>query len=194
MRVVDPCNLRLDGATVSLVPLSITHLPDLLRHAADPALWQWWIRKPPLDEATMRAEIELALTQQGRDERIPFAIVQRVSGEGIGSTSYLARDVRNRSVEIGATWLGSAFHGGHINRECKELLIAHAFANFAVKRVVLQTDALNLRSRRAIEKLGARLDGILREDKIVWDGRIRSSAVYSILHREWCVAASPSPA
>ena len=194
MRVADPYNLRLEGATVSLVPLSITHLPDLLRHAADPSLWQWWIRKPPLDEVTMRAEIELALAAQDRDERIPFAIVQRASGEGIGTTSYLARDVRNRSVEIGATWLGTAFQGGHVNRECKELLIGHAIANFDVNRVVLQTDALNLRSRLAIEKLGAQLDGILREDKVVWDGRLRSSAVYSILRSEWRVATSPAPA
>ena len=192
MGVVDPYSLRLEGATVLLVPLSITHLPDLLRHAADPSLWQWWIRKPPLDEATMRTEIELALAARDCGERIPFAIVQRASDECIGSTSYLARDVRNCSVEIGATWLGTAFHGGHINRECKEMLIAHAFVNFDVKRVVLQTDALNLRSRRAIEKLGAQLDGILREDKVVWDGRLRSSAVYSILHREWCGAALPS--
>jgi RimJ/RimL family protein N-acetyltransferase len=181
----DAHDIRLEGPTVSLVPLSPAHLADLTRHGRDPALWRWWVRAPPLDEATMRQEIALALMLKARGERIPFAILQRASGEHIGSTSYLALDSTHQSVEIGATWLARAFHGGTVNRECKELLLAHAFTRLAINRVVLQTDALNLRSRRAIEKLGARLEGILREDKIVWDGRVRSSAVYSILRAEW---------
>ncbi len=184
--------LRLDGTTVSLVPLARAHLADLSRGGADPDLWQWWIRKPPLDETGMRGEIELALALQTRRERIPFAILHRTFGACIGSTSYLSLDLRNRSIEIGATWIATAFQGGKVNLECKNLLIDHAFTHCNVNRVVLQTDALNIRSRKAIEKLGARLDGILREDKIVWDGRVRSSAVYSILRREWRTADSLS--
>ncbi len=81
--------------------------------------------------------------------------------------------------------MGLPFHRTGVNRECKELLLTHAFEDLRMNRVVLQTDALNLRSRGAIEKLGAKFEGVLREDKIVWDGRKRSSAIYSILRSEW---------
>lgn len=183
--LADFATLRLDGALVSLVPLDLSHLDDFARHANDPTLWTWWVRTPPLDRDGMRREIDLALALKARGDRLPFAIVQRADGRAVGSTSYLAYDARHRSVEIGATWLAAACHGGAVNRACKELLIEHAFGAMEVNRVVLQTDALNLRSRRAIEKLGARLDGVMREDRVVWDGRVRSSAIYSILRSEW---------
>jgi len=181
----DWADLHLDGATVSLVPLTLSHLPDLARHGSDPALWTWWIREPPVDPDRMQREIELALNLKSRGERLPFGILHRESNACIGTTSYLAFDARHRSVEIGATWLATAYQGGTVNRECKALLLAHAFERLGVHRVVLQTDALNRRSRRAIEKLGAQLDGVLRDDRIVWDGRVRSSAVYSLLRAEW---------
>jgi RimJ/RimL family protein N-acetyltransferase len=133
----------------------------------------------------MRAEVELALEQHKNGQRIPFSIFHLARNEHVGSTSLLHVDRVHRSLEIGATWLASTFHGTGVNRECKALLLAHAFNDLGMNRVVLQTDALNLRSRRAIEKLGAKLDGIMREDRIAWDGRVRSSAIYSILRSEW---------
>ena len=173
------------GTTIALVPLSLDHLSDFLRYSGDPTLWTWWLRKPPVDADTMRSEITAALEQQKIGVRIPFAILHLDRKEHIGSTSLLNVDGDHRSLEIGSTWLASPFHKSGINGECKELLLAYAFTELGMHRVVLQTDDLNTRSRRAIEKLGAKLDGILREDKITWNGRVRSSAVYSILKSEW---------
>ena len=173
------------GEAVALVPLSLDHLGDFLRHSNDPALWTWWLRKPPIDAHTMRSEIASALEQEKSGVRRPFAILHLGRNEHIGSTSLWRIDPVHRSVEIGSTWLGSAFHNCGINRECKKLLLTHAFTELGMNRVMLQTDELNQRSRRAIEKLGAKLDGVWREDKITWNGRVRSSAVYSILRSEW---------
>lgn len=185
MTLHDLATLELSSPAVTLVPLSLAHLADCVRGADDPTLWTWWVREPPRGDAGMRREIELALALKARGTRLPFAIVHGRDGTCIGSTSYLAYEPDHRSIEIGATWLASEHHGTGINRECKRLMIDFAFGRLGVNRVVLQTDALNLRSRRAIEKLGAHLDGVLREDRVVWDGRVRSSAVYSLLRAEW---------
>ncbi|MCC5839992.1 MAG: GNAT family N-acetyltransferase [Opitutales bacterium] len=171
--------------TLSLVPLSLRHVDDFVRYCGEPSLWTWWLRKPPLDAEGMRNEVERALAQQKSGHRTPFAIFHRERAEHIGSTSLWDVDNEHRSVEIGSTWLALPFHGTGVNRECKELLLTYAFDELRMNRVVFQTDELNLRSRRAIEKLGAKLDGVMREDKIVWDGRLRSSAMYSILRSEW---------
>ncbi len=179
------------GQTISLVPLSLDHVGDFVRHSGDASLWTWWLRKPPVDAEGMRSEVEFALSQQKSGVRVPYSIYHHARNEHIGSTSLWHIDPVNRSLEIGATWLGSSFHRSGVNRECKDLLLTHAFIDLGMNRVVLQTDALNLRSRGAIEKLGAKLDGIMREDKIVWDGRVRSSAIYSILRNEW-MAHRPS--
>lgn len=173
------------AASVSLVPLSLAHVDDLARHSGDASLWTWWLRKPPLDSDGMRREVELALAEQRNGERVPFSIFHRARKEHIGSTSLWDIDRVNLSLEIGSTWLATPFHRSGVNRECKELLFAYAFEELKMNRVVLQTDELNARSRRAIEKLGARFEGIAREDRVVWDGRVRSSAIYSLLRSEW---------
>ena len=173
------------GITIALVPLSIEHVDDFLKHSSDPTLWTWWLRKPPIDAATMRSDVEFALIQQKSGLRIPFSIFHLGRKEHIGSTSLWQVDTTHRSLEIGFTWLGAAFHGTGINQECKSLLLAYSFLELGMNRVSLQTDELNQRSRRAIEKLGAKLDGVLREDKVAWNGRVRSSVIYSILRSEW---------
>ena len=177
------------GATVSLVPLSLNHLADLLVYSREPELWTWWLRRPPMDEPAMRAEIDLALRQEASGERIPFAVYHQARKEHIGSTSLWHIDPVQGSLEIGSTWLGLPFHRSGINRECKALLLRHAFVDLGMDRVVLQTDELNLRSRRAIEQIGGKLEGILRQDKVAWDGRVRSSVVYSIVPSQWLTAA-----
>jgi RimJ/RimL family protein N-acetyltransferase len=173
------------GASVSLVPLSLAHLDDFLRYSGDASLWTWWLRQPPIDSEGMRREVELALAQQRNGQRVPFAIFHHARREHIGSTSFWHIDRVNLSLEIGSTWLATPFHRSGVNRECKELLFTYAFEELKMNRVVLQTDELNVRSRRAIEKIGARFEGIAREDKVVWDGRVRSSAIYSLLRKEW---------
>jgi RimJ/RimL family protein N-acetyltransferase len=173
------------GASVSLVPLSLAHVDNFSRYAGDASLWTWWLREPPIDSEGMRREVELALAQQRDEQRVPFSIFHHARREHIGSTSLFHIDRVNLSLEIGATWLATPFHRSGVNRECKELLFAYAFEVLKMNRVVLQTDELNVRSRRAIEKTGAKFEGIARENKVVWDGRIRSSAVYSLLRSEW---------
>ncbi len=141
----------------------------------------------------MRREVEAALASRDAGSRIPFAIYHRGRSEHIGSTSLWNYDAKHRSIEIGSTWLGLAFHGMGINRECKDLLFGYAFNDLGVNRVALQTDSLNLRSRRAIEKLGAQFEGIRRHDLITWAGRVRSSAYYSLLGDEWRTRTSGPP-
>jgi RimJ/RimL family protein N-acetyltransferase len=170
---------------IKLIPLSLSHCEDFMRYANDPTLWTWWLRKPPMDLTQMQNEVQTALDQQVQGIRIPYAIYHFASSTLIGSTSFLNINHAHRSIEIGGTWLATPFQKSTINQECKDLLINQAFNELAMNRVILQTDELNTRSRRAIEKLGAQFEGIARHDKVVWDGRIRSSAVYSILKEEW---------
>jgi RimJ/RimL family protein N-acetyltransferase len=116
---------------------------------------------------------------------VPFSIFHHAHRKHIGSTSLWHIDHVNLSLEIGSTWLAMPFHRSGVNRECKELLLAYAFEELKMNRVVLQTDELNVRSRHAIEKIGAKLEGVAREDRVAWDGRVRSSAIYSLLRSEW---------
>ena len=170
---------------IKLIPLLMSHCEEFIRYANDPTLWTWWLRKPPTDLAQMQHEVQGALEQQEQGTRIAYAIYHLASGTLIGSTSFININHTHKSIEIGGTWLAATFQKSGINRACKDLLINYAFNELAMNRVVLQTDELNVRSRRAIEKLGAQFEGIARNDRIVWDGRIRSSAVYSILREEW---------
>ncbi|QYM78400.1 GNAT family N-acetyltransferase [Horticoccus luteus] len=183
----------MEGPTISLVPLSLDHVSDFLRYSADPTLWTWWLRPPPIDAATMRAEVTLALEQAATGARQPYSIFHRTRGEHIGSTSFWHHDAARRTVEIGSTWLATPFHGTGINRECKELLLRHAFTELGVAHVMLQTDELNHRSRRAIEKLGATFDHVRPHDKTTWNGRVRSSVIY-ILSAPPAPSTSSAPA
>lgn len=177
--------ITLVGKRVSLVPLAREHIRDFLRYSGDPDLWRWWLREPPMDEQGMRREVEFALAQRDAGARMPFSIFHRERAEHIGSTSIWHVGRTDHSFEIGSTWMGRPFHNTGINGECKQLLLRFGFEQLGLARAVLQTDELNIRSRRAIEKLGARFEGVLREDKVTWEGRARSSAVYSLLRKEW---------
>ena len=170
---------------IELIPLTLAHAEALLSYAQDPSLWTWWARTPPMTLELMQQEISLALAQQAEGSRRAYSIRHLASGALIGSTSFLQISMANKTIEIGGTWLATTYQRSGINRECKTLLLDHAFDELGMNRVALQTDALNTRSRRAIEKLGATFEGILRNDRLVWDGRIRSSAYFSILKAEW---------
>jgi RimJ/RimL family protein N-acetyltransferase len=173
------------SSQIELLPLSLSHCEELVRYAQDPTLWTWWLRRPPTHLFQMQQEIQTALDQQRQGLRIAYAIKHIERHELIGSTSFLNINAAHQTIEIGGTWLGTPFQNLGINRECKQLLINHAFDELKMNRLTLQTDALNMKSRRAIEKLGAAFEGILRHDRVVGDGRIRSPAVYSILKDEW---------
>jgi RimJ/RimL family protein N-acetyltransferase len=133
----------------------------------------------------MRDYIDSALAAQAAGTAIPFATVERASGRVVGSTRFMNIDVANRRVEIGATWIAKPWQRTAINTEAKYLMLRHAFETLGCVRVELKTDALNLRSRAAILRIGAREEGTLRQHMVTWRGRLRDSVYFSILDSEW---------
>jgi len=172
---------------IALEALETAHV-DALVAAFDPATWPgiWrWYTTQITDAAALRHFLEGILQEQAEGKTVAFAVRDLASGTLIGSTRFLHIEVANRRVEIGSTWYAPAWQRTYANTEAKRLLLAHAFERWDCLCVQLQTDALNERSRRAIERLGAQLDGVLRGHRVCDDGRVRNSAMYSILRAEW---------
>jgi RimJ/RimL family protein N-acetyltransferase len=186
--MIDPTERpHLQGERIALEALDAAHVEQLVA-AFDPATWAgiWrWYTTEITDAAALRRFLEGILREQAEGKTVAFAVRDLASGALIGSTRYLHIEVANRRVEIGSTWYAPAWQRTYANTEAKRLLLAHAFERWGCLCVQLQTDALNERSRRAIERLGARLDGVLRSHRVCDDGRVRDSAVYSILSAEW---------
>ena len=181
----DPCmQPTLRGATVELQPLKAVHAETLLEAAADGELWNLTVTVVP-GPSTVDQYIATAIT--GRDEGtvIPFVIVRRDTGTIIGSTRFWKIDPLHRSMEIGHTWLSKSAQRTHINTECKLLLLTHAFEQMHATRVQFMTDELNTASRHAILRIGALQEGIIRHERIMPDGRIRNSVLFSIIEMEW---------
>ena len=174
----------LEGAQVRLEPLSLGHVDALCAVGLDPDLWQW-IPTQVRDRAEMRAYVEEALAQQRQGLSLPFATLLKGSGQAIGSTRYMNIDLKNRRVEIGATWIGRPWQRSAVNTEAKYLMLRHAFDAMKCIRVELKTDVLNERSRSAIKRLGAKQEGILRRHVITANDRARDTVYYSILEDEW---------
>jgi RimJ/RimL family protein N-acetyltransferase len=178
---------RLGGELVSLEPLDDA-LVDGLAAAFDPATWPaiWrWYSVQIDDAASLRRFLDGLRREEAAGSALPFAVRDRASGALVGATSFLHAEPAHRRVEIGATWYAPAWQRTYANTEAKRLMLAQAFDRWGCLCVQIQTDALNERSRRAIERLGARLDGVLRAHRVCADGRVRDSAVYSILRDEW---------
>jgi len=178
--------LILEADHVRLEPLSMAHAPGLLAVAQDEEVWRWLYVAPPQDLEEMRAWISGALEAQAGGRELPFVVIERVSGRAIGTTRYLDIVPEHRQLEIGWTWYGRAHWRTAVNTECKYLLLQHAFESLSCIRVQLRTDLRNERSQRAIERLGAIREGVLRKHRIVpKDGYHRSSVCYSIIDDEW---------
>jgi len=176
--------VHLTGRHVVLVPLEPSHEAALAEAVQDGALWRLWYTNVPSPEG-MSAEIarRLALAESGT--MLPFTVVSQPDGRIVGMTSYMAIDAAAPRVEIGSTWYAQSAQRGPLNTEAKLLLLGHAFERLGCIAVELRTHVLNLQSRRAIERLGARLDGILRAHQRLKNGTIRDSCVYSIIASEW---------
>lgn len=176
--------VTLEGQYVRLEPLALAHLDDLCAVGLDEDLWRWTISviRSPED---LRDYIEEALAGREKGTMLPFAIVEKAGGRAIGSTRYGNIDRSNRRVEIGWTWIGRPWQRTAVNTEAKYLLLRHAFETLGCIRVELKTDALNERSRRAILRIGAREEGILRKHMITPSGRVRDTVYYSIIDSEW---------
>lgn len=176
--------VTLEGRFVRLEPLAERHFEGLCRVGIDEDLWQW-IPSPVASEQDMRRYLDQALTLAERGLVLPFATIERESGAVAGSTRFANIDADNRRVEIGWTWLGRKFHRTPMNTEAKYLMLRHAFDVMDCVRVELKTDALNQRSRAAIQRIGAVEEGVLRSHVITQSGRLRDTVYYSILRPEW---------
>lgn len=177
----------LTGARTRLEQLSPDHADDLGAAVAADELWRAWYTTIPSPER-MVAEIERRLGLQREGRMAPWAIVDGGSGRAVGMTTYLNLDPANRRLEIGSTWLGVAAQGTGINPEAKRMLLARAFDDLGCIAVEFRTHWHNRQSRAAIERLGAKLDGILRNHRLGPGGSLRDTAVYSILPHEWPAA------
>lgn len=171
------------GEWVSLVPLEIAHEAGLVEAVKDGRIWTLWYARVPSPEG-MRAEIERRLDLAAKGRMQPFTVLDR-DGRVVGMTSYQMLDPANRRVEIGYTWYAKSVQKTPLNTEAKLLLLRHAFERLACIAVGFTTSTFNHPSRRAIERLGAKLDGILRNHSILPDGTIRDTCYYSILESEW---------
>jgi N-acetyltransferase len=175
--------LELHGQHASLVPLSLTHHDDLVLSVQDGELWNLWYTFIPRPEA-MRAEIERRLALQAQGSMLPFAVLN-AGGQAVGMTTCMHIDAPNHRLEIGSTWYRRAVHRTPINTECKRMLLGHAFETLGCNAVEFRTHWFNQASRRAIERLGAKLDGVLRAHQIAPNGSLRDTCVYSIVAPEW---------
>ena len=167
---------------VRLEPLREGHAAALAA-AAEELDWGWFLR--PLHTKTdIDKRISDGLEAENKDEAYAFAVVTK-DGRVVGSTSYLQVAAEYKRVEIGSTWYTQDAQGTKVSPECKYLLLRHAFEDWDAERVQFTTDANNLRSQRAILKLGAKFEGMLRSDKRRMDGSMRDSMIYSITTSEW---------
>jgi N-acetyltransferase len=179
-----PETITLDGVHARLEPLSQAHRPALAEAVSDGELWRLWYTTAPSPDG-MAAEIDrrLALREQG--SMLPFAVIDLKRGDPVGMTTYMNIDAPVRRVEIGSTWYRRSVQRGPINTECKFLLLRHAFETLDCIAVEFRTHFFNHQSRGAIERLGAKLDGVLRNHSRMRDGSLRDTCVYSIIAGEW---------
>jgi len=173
----------LEGRWVRLEPLAMRHAGDLAAVSGDAEIWRY-MPASLMTAGQVEEWLAATLAMQATGAVLPFAIVERASGRAIGSTRYLSIVPQDRGIEIGWTWLARAAWRTPVNTECKYLLLRHAFETLGCIRVQLKTDRRNERSRRAIERIGAQFEGILRNHMIMPYG-LRDSAYYSIIDAEW---------
>jgi RimJ/RimL family protein N-acetyltransferase len=181
MGLLDP--IRLVGRHATLAPLAHEHHDDLVEAVRDGQLWTLWYTSIASPEG-MRAEIDRRLGLQAQGSMLPFAVLEP-GGRAVGMTTYMNIDAANRRLEIGSTWYRASVQRSALNSECKLMLLRHAFDTLEAIAVEFRTHFFNQRSRAGIERLGAKLDGILRSHQLGAGGALRDTCVYSIIRSEW---------
>ena len=175
--------ITLTGQHVELVPLDHAHLEGLIAAVRDGELWELWYTNIPEPDG-MRREIDRRLSLQAAGSMLPFTVIERPSGRIVGMTTYMNIDAISPRLEIGSTWYAQSVQRTHLNTEAKLLLLRHA-EHLNCLAVEFRTHFLNQRSRRAIERLGAKLDGVLRHHTRSPNGTLRDTCVYSIIAPDW---------
>ena len=176
--------ITLTGTRVTLEPLSFDHHDGLVAALNDGEMWNLWYTSIPTPDR-LRAEIERRLRLQAAGSMLPFTVRENAGGRVVGMTTYMNVEEAHRRVEIGSTWYGRSVQRTGLNSQCKLLLLSHAFDQLRCIAVEFRTHFFNRQSRNAIERLGAKLDGILRNHQIGSNGTLRDTCVYSIISGEW---------
>jgi RimJ/RimL family protein N-acetyltransferase len=181
-RWIEP--VALAGEHAVLEPLERRHAADLARAAADGDLWRLWYTSVP-EPARAGEYVDAALAMREERGAMPFVVRERAGGAIVGSTRYMNVEAAHRRLEIGSTWYAKRAQRTGVNTECKLMLLRHAFETLRSIAVEFRTSTFNRASQRAIERLGAKRDGVLRNHMILPDGTYRDTVVYSILEGEW---------
>ena len=182
MAFVEPIDLRRNG--VLLTPLDFAHEDGLRAAAQDGELWKIRVTSVPEPENT-KLYIEQAMNMRAAGNRMPFAVIDEATGKVLGSTSYHDIVPALKRVEIGYTWYAQSAQRSHVNTTCKLVLLTHAFETLGAAVVGWRTDNFNFASQRAIERLGAKKDGVIRHHAPRRDGTVRDTVMYSMLAGEW---------
>lgn len=175
---------QIEGRNVILEPMENSHSSELWEAAQPAEIWRFMATKVFTMEE-MEQTVKEAMEEKKKGVQFPFIIRRKTDGKVIGSTRYLDISPQNRSLEIGWTWLNPSAWKTAVNTECKFLLLKTAFEEFGFNRVQLKTDGRNLVSQKAIERIGAVKEGVLRQERKLQDGYMRDTVVYSILASEW---------
>jgi RimJ/RimL family protein N-acetyltransferase len=168
-----------------LEPLSEDHVPGLTAIGIDEEIWSLMPYGPMRDQADIARWVKLIMRRAAEGTDHPFTVIHLESGRVAGTTRYMEIRPEHRGLEIGGTWYGADFRRTAVNTECKYLLLRHAFEDLRCIRVQLKTDSRNVRSQRAVERIGAVREGTLRNHMILPDGVVRHSVYFSILDSEW---------
>ena len=179
-----PDPVTLEGEHATLVPLNRSHLDDLAEATKDGELWKLWYTVVPTAE-DMAGEIDRRLGLQEAGSMLPFTTIENATSQAVGMTTYMNIDAASKRVEIGSTWNRKRVQRGPMNTECKFMLLRHAFETLDCIAVEFRTHFFNHQSRGAIERLGAKLDGVLRNHMVMADGSFRDTCCYSIIASEW---------
>lgn len=177
--------VTLVGKHVRLEPMTEAHIPGLTVIGVGQSFWDFMLYGNMETEADMQNWVRDIIARGEKGTDLPFVAIHLASGQVAGATRYLNIMLKDRGLEIGGTWYGPEFQRSPVNTECKYLLLTHAFETLGCIRVQLKTDLRNERSQKAIERIGAKKEGVLRNHMILPDGRFRHSVFYSILDTEW---------
>jgi RimJ/RimL family protein N-acetyltransferase len=177
--------VMLTGKYVRLEPMTEEHLPGLTEIGVGQSFWDFMLYGRMDSVEDMRVWVRDIISRSENGTDLPFVVIHLASGRVAGATRYLNITPMDRGLEVGGTWYGTEFQRTAVNTECKFLLLCHAFETLGAIRVQLKTDLRNERSQKAIERLGAKKEGVLRNHMILPNGRYRDSVFYSILDVEW---------
>jgi RimJ/RimL family protein N-acetyltransferase len=182
--MIQPSNSILEGNTVKLVPMDDSHVEGLARVLRNPNIWEFTWRKITSDEQVQDL-ITTAFANQNNESQIPFVIIDKATGQIVGTTRIMHPDLVHRNAEIGCTWISPEYWRTSVNTEAKSLLLHYCFEELRLIRIEFTVVKTNLRSQRAVERLGAVREGVLRQHRIRSDGSIHDNVVFSILDKEW---------